>query len=89
MVNLKQFIFEVSKEQIEQEFNQTVESLWKTGDPNVLMHFSSYSDVFGINPKSTYLTPLGIYGYPIAYYSLEDIKKLNLPFATDRPYVWF
>lgn len=89
MVNLKQFIFEASKEQTQQEFDQFVEKLWVTGDPNILMHFSSYSDVFGINPKSTYLTPLGIYGYPISHFSLEDIKKFNLPFATDRPYVWF
>lgn len=89
MVNLKQFIFEVSKEQIEQEFNQTAEKLWKTGDPNILIHFSDLPTTFGINPKSTWMTPLGIYGYPIAYFSLNDIKTLNVPYAAERKYVWF
>lgn len=89
MVNLKQFIFEISKEQIEQEFNETVERLWKTGDPNVLIHFSNLPTTFGINPKSNWKTPLGIYGYPIAYFSLNDIKTLNVPYAAERKYVWF
>jgi hypothetical protein len=82
-------LFEISKEQVEQEFNQVVEKLWLTGDPNILIHFSDLPTTFGINPKSTWATPLGIYGYPIAYFSLNDIKTVNVPYAADRKYVWF
>lgn len=39
----------------------------------------------GINPRSTYHTPTGIYSYPISH--VID-KKGYVEFGQDRPYVW-
>lgn len=47
-------------------------------------------DKLGINPKSKYNTPLGIYSYPANYVIREvmDNAKLDtLPFAGEQPYV--
>jgi hypothetical protein len=43
----------------------------------------------GINPKSRYDTPNGIYTYPL-YRMWSDIRKeVQIPFAGDRPFVYF
>lgn len=40
----------------------------------------------GINPSSTFNTPLGIYAYPLrAFWS--NIEEDTIPFGSDRPYV--
>lgn len=55
--------------------------------------FVSFTDIekLGINPKSKYKTPLGIYSYP-ARYVVETVRSkfedmTDLPFAGDKPYV--
>lgn len=42
----------------------------------------------GINPRSTYFTPTGIYGYPVDYviHLMKDGHKV--PFGSDRPFIW-
>ena len=51
-------------------------------------------DKIGINPKSHYETPLGIYTYPLsAIWSKYDVdKKMSVgkavPFAGQQPYIW-
>lgn len=42
---------------------------------------------FGINPKSVFNTPLGIYGYPLTTEIFEQINNGNLPYALDRTYI--
>ena len=72
----------------------TLEALKKyASDPDVYVSFTAempsrdsktkYSKL-GINPSSTYNTPIGIYSYPIDY-ALE--KNLKVPFAGDRPFI--
>lgn len=39
----------------------------------------------GINPKNEFNSPVGIYGYPVAYQNFD----LTIPFAKERPYVNF
>jgi len=41
----------------------------------------------GINPTSSYDTPIGIYSYPIKAY-WRNIESGSLPFASDRPILW-
>lgn len=57
--------------------------------PNLFVSFTQV-DKLGINPKSTYHTPLGIYAYP-AKYVVQEVgihnKLDHLPFAGDSPYV--
>lgn len=48
-------------------------------NPNAFVTFSTIPKL-GINPKNTWGTPTGIYGYPL------DMKKTISDFATDRPY---
>jgi|694.fasta_scaffold93057_2 hypothetical protein len=50
---------------------------------NLVVTFTAIDKV-GINPKSTYSTPFGIYFYPLDYV-IE--KKINVPFAGDQPYI--
>lgn len=40
---------------------------------------------FGINPKSSFDTPLGIYAYPLTYVLS---RKLDVPYAKNCPYIW-
>lgn len=45
-------------------------------------------DKIGINPKSTYQTPFGIYSYPAEYVVKKGARTLDdLPFEGDQPYV--
>ena len=69
-------------------------------NPDLYISFTSL-DKLGINPQSTYETPLGIYTYPL-YEILEGVKKKTstvpqmlkhrigsfVPFAGDSPWVW-
>jgi hypothetical protein len=50
---------------------------------NLVVTFTAIDKV-GINPKSGYDTPLGIYFYPIDYV-IE--KRMNVPFAKEQPYL--
>jgi hypothetical protein len=64
---------------------------------NAFISFTSI-DKLGINPKSRYQTPIGIYSYPLVRsleeYNLTDevIKKYGFrnqfPFASEAPYFW-
>ena len=59
------------------------------GDKNTFISFTSV-DKLGINPKSKYETPLGIYAYPLAYVRAriraEHSPEHTLPFAGDQPH---
>jgi len=55
-------------------------------DPYAFVHFSDL-DKLGINPKSSFNTPIGIYGYPLEVFDIEDIINGNVPFAGDRHYI--
>lgn len=72
----------------------TLEALKKyASDPDVYVSFTAampsrdsktkYSKL-GINPSSTYNTPIGIYSYPIDYVIQKNLK---VPFAGDRPFI--
>jgi hypothetical protein len=41
----------------------------------------------GINPKSNYNTPIGIYAYPFDDLTKDQIKSNDIPFAGGSPYV--
>jgi hypothetical protein len=58
----------------------------------IVNHFVSFTslDKLGINPNSTYATPIGIYSYPAQYviektFGSEDMD--TLPFAGNQPYL--
>jgi len=50
---------------------------------NLVVSYTSINKI-GINPKSQYKTPLGIYFYPLKY--VIDMN-LGVPFAGDQPYL--
>jgi hypothetical protein len=55
---------------------------------NLFVSFTAIPKL-GINPQSTYNTPLGIYSYPgdyISYRIGSDKSMKNLPFAGEQPY---
>jgi hypothetical protein len=41
----------------------------------------------GINPGSTYNTPVGVYFYPADYYIRNKVDGLEMPFQDDAPYI--
>ena len=55
-------------------------------DSDVPKYFMQFSDTnkLGINPKSKYNTPLGIYSYPITEEMIEKFEIGKLPFAQGR-----
>ena len=55
-------------------------------DPEYYMQFSNVNKL-GINPKSGYRTPLGIYSYPITDRLYRQFVAGKLPFAQDRKYI--
>ncbi len=54
-------------------------------DPYVLVHFSDLNKL-GINPKTSYDTPAGIYGYNLKVL-YKDIINNDLNFASDRKFM--
>ena len=74
-------------QQIAAQFDQTSEKI--AGVRNLFVSFTKL-DKLGINPKSKYDTPLGIYAYPAEYVVDRAQGRLSmdaaLPFAGDQPY---
>lgn len=62
-------------------------------NPDIYISFTEV-DKLGINPKSGYNTPLGIYTYPLKEiwkeYDIDKKKSVGkaVPFAGDHPYIW-
>jgi len=52
-------------------------------------HYITFSDVnkVGINPKSPYGTPLGIYTYPVNDVILDQLSQGKIPFASERKFI--
>ena len=55
-------------------------------DPDMYISFTTI-DKIGINPKSQYDTPNGIYTYPLKEI-FDEVDSNNIAFAGDAPYVW-
>ena len=66
-----------------------------------ILEFANHDDLFvsftalpkiGINPKSNYNTPLGLYCYPLKMakkvYSPNNNIGISFPFATEHPYLY-
>ena len=89
MMNFKQWL--ILSETItvkDQEFREPLTALKHIQEThpnpeNLVVTFTAIDKV-GINPKSGYDTPLGIYFYPIDYV-IE--KRMNVPFAKEQPYI--
>ena len=61
------------------------------GTKNLFVTFTTVEKV-GINPGSTYATPLGIYTYPLAYvikniHQLGNSFEIRVPFAGKAPFI--
>jgi hypothetical protein len=61
-------------------------------DPDVYISFTKL-DKLGLNPRSIFNTPLGIYTYPLKEawekYEVDKERTLKvLPFAAQHPYIW-
>ena len=70
--------------------NDQLQAYYDENGEDTFVSFTSV-DKLGINPKSKYDTPLGIYTYPLSYVLREigeyDSPKHVLPFAGDAPFV--
>lgn len=66
----------------------SAEPIGNTGHKNLFVSFTGLEKL-GINPRSHYNTPLGIYAYP-ADYIISEVGEKNsmedLPFAGDQPW---
>lgn len=78
----------------------------KVGEPDIIKSLDSYSrkpneyyymsytaiDKLGINPRSGYNTPVGIYSYPLTDTIMNDIEtsglNLGVPYMGAAPYIW-
>ena len=70
--------------------NDLLQAYYDENGEDTFVSFTSV-DKLGINPKSKYDTPLGIYAYPLSYVLREigeyDSPKHVLPFAGAAPFV--
>lgn len=57
-----------------------------TGDPKFFIHFGSIDRV-GLNPRSKYNTPNGVYCYPLTQEIFDLLLAGKLPFAQEQPYL--
>lgn len=57
-----------------------------TNDPYSFVHYSDL-DKLGINPKSDFNTPLGIYAYPANQFDADTLLNGRVPFAGNREYL--
>lgn len=57
-------------------------------DKQLFVHFSNLKGRLGINPKSNYKTPIGVYGYPLDNEFIADFLNKSIPFAADRKYCY-
>lgn len=78
----------------------------KVGEADIIKSLNSYSskpneyyymsytviDKLGINPRSGYNTPIGIYSYPLTDTIMTNIENRGLdsgvPYMGDAPYIW-
>jgi hypothetical protein len=68
------------------ELPDTLQQIERYVDRGFYMHFSDIEKL-GINPRSLYNTPLGIYAYPITKDVFDRLKDNKLPFASDRQHI--
>lgn len=52
-------------------------------------HFATFHEInkIGINPKTPYKTPVGIYAYPILPEFMRQVREGTVPFASDAKYI--
>jgi hypothetical protein len=59
--------------------------------PYVMLHFSSVKGKIGVNPRSSFKTPIGVYSYILTPGSYKDLEKGTYKeisdFAVDRAYI--
>lgn len=68
------------------KLDKPVDVLKKYVSDNTFITFSTLNKV-GINPRSTYYTPLGIYTYPLDEGFIEAFTTGVIDFAADRPFM--
>lgn len=86
---ISSFLTEKTKYKKEkQDFDTKQRIVQYADDPYAFVHFSDINKL-GINPRSSFKTPLGIYGYPIKAFDIENLIKGNVPFAGDREFIHF
>ena len=52
-------------------------------------HFATFHNInkIGINPRTPYKTPIGIYAYPILPEFMKQVREGTVPFASDAKYI--
>ncbi len=74
-----------SKQEYIKQTLETVKS-YVSEPPRAALHFGKFPKL-GINPRSQYKTPIGIYGYPLTPTIYKQFLNFELPFVADNPYI--
>ena len=86
---LRALIVEKTKyKEMGQDFDPKDRVLGYANDPYVFVHFSNINKL-GVNPRSNFKTPLGIYGYPVNQFDIDALLTGKVPFAGDREFIHF
>lgn len=75
-----------------EQFSDIIKEIEKYNNDGYYISFTNI-DKIGINPKSKYNTPIGIYSYPVIDEIYDNIKSKQsfskgTPFAGDAKYIW-
>ena len=69
----------------ENAFNKIKKYVDQSG---IFFHMSNSDSVYGVNIKTNYNTPAGIYLYPLDSSHYEELINGQLPFLASAPYIW-
>lgn len=90
MITFKEFLIEKRKNPLTNTKVSAYEQLKKyKDDPSIYLSYTSLKKL-GINPKSNWNTPMGIYTYPIKeiWHKIEATKSsTGVPWASHQPYI--
>jgi hypothetical protein len=89
MIKLKDLLYELNEARRNPEQNpkvSAIDALKKyKDDPSYFITFTSIEKV-GLNPKTPYSTPVGLYAYKLDDV-FDDLQDKNYLFGKDRPFV--
>jgi hypothetical protein len=79
-------MIEVYAKPREQELSELEKYIGSDNNPKFFFSMTQI-DKLGINPKSNYSTPIGIYAYPLTKEYYKKLINFTLPFAGDQPHI--
>jgi hypothetical protein len=84
---IRNILCEKRRQHSEDRYKEEENKLKSYVNKGLFFHMTHDYHLQGVNIKSSYKTPLGIYVYPLTQNKYEQFMNNELPFANDRKYI--